>query len=64
MITKIGFGYQSKVLNMITKIGFGYQSKVLNMITKIGFGYLCLREENLSFNNDEIFKLLIQGCSP
>ena len=30
----------------------------LNMITKIGYGHLCLRKENLSFNNKYIIQEL------
>jgi hypothetical protein len=37
--------------------GFGASKpKGLNRIAKIGYGHLCLREENLSFNNNLIIK--------
>jgi hypothetical protein len=33
--------------------------KGLNRIDKIGYGHLCLREENLPFNNNKIISYII-----
>ena len=33
------------------------------MIAKIGYGHLCLREENISFNNKYIIQALYRGGS-